>query len=88
MKAESQVVINELDTDTPSTDDMEFVELKSDTPFYSLNGYVLVFFNGSSSTNTGMGRSYYVRDLDGLTTDVNGLAVLGSSWFLQFQTSY
>jgi hypothetical protein len=79
VKAESQVVINELDTDTPSTDDMEFVELKSDTPFYSLNGYVLVFFNGSSSTNTGMGRSYYVRDLDGLTTDVNGLAVLGSS---------
>jgi hypothetical protein len=78
-KSESQVVINELDTDTPSTDDMEFVELKSDTPFYSLDGFVLVFFNGSSSASSGMGRSYYVRDLDGLTTDINGLVVLGSS---------
>lgn len=27
-----QVVINELDSDTPSTDDKEFIELKSATP--------------------------------------------------------
>jgi endonuclease I len=78
-KAESQVVINELDADTPSTNDKQFVELKSDTPFYSLDGFVLVFFNGSTSVNSGMGRSYYVVDLDGLTTDNNGLVVLGSS---------
>lgn len=40
-----QVVINELDSDTPSIDDKEFVELKSATPNFSLDGYVLVFFN-------------------------------------------
>jgi len=78
-KAESQVVINELDADTPSTNDRQFVELKTDNPFTSLNGYVMVFFNGSSSSSTGMGRSYYTVDLDGLTTDQNGLVVLGSS---------
>ena len=78
-KAESQVVINELDADTPSTNDKQFVELKSDIPFYQLDGFVLVFFNGSTSSSTGMGRSYYVVDLDGLITDDNGLVVLGSS---------
>ncbi len=78
-KAESQVVINELDADTPSTNDRQFVELKTDNPFTSLNGYVMVFFNGSTSSSTGMGRSYYTVDLDGLTTDQNGLVVLGSS---------
>lgn len=79
-KANSQVVINELDTDTPGTDDQEFVELLSTTPFFSLNGYVLVFFNANpNSTTTGQGRSYYAVDLDGLQTDVNGLIVLGSS---------
>ncbi|MGJ8685148.1 MAG: endonuclease [Nonlabens sp.] len=77
--AKAQVVINELDADTPSTNDRQFVELKSTTPFFSLNGYVLVFFNGSTSSSTGMGRSYYTVDLDGLTTDDNGLVVLGSS---------
>ncbi|MEO9953165.1 endonuclease [Nonlabens sp.] len=78
-KAESQVVINELDADTPSTNDRQFVELKSDVPFYQLDGFVLVFFNGSTSSSTGMGRSYYTVDLDGLVTDDNGLVVLGSS---------
>ena len=43
----SQVVINELDCDSPSTDDKEFVELKSDTPNFSLDGFVVVFFNGN-----------------------------------------
>lgn len=77
--AKAQIVINELDTDTPSTNDRQFIELKSDIPFFSLDGYVLVFFNGSTSSSTGMGRSYYTVDLDGLTTDDNGLVVLGSS---------
>ncbi|SCY09859.1 Por secretion system C-terminal sorting domain-containing protein [Nonlabens sp. Hel1_33_55] len=75
-KANSQVVINELDADTPSTDFEEFIELRTPDPFTSLDGYIMVLFNGSSS---GMGRSYYVEDLNGLTTDVNGLVVLGSS---------
>ena len=44
-----QVVINELDCDTPSIDTLEFIELKSDTPNFALDGYVVVLFNGSSS---------------------------------------
>lgn len=39
----SQVVINEIDADTQGMDTKEFVELKSDTPFFSLEGYVLAF---------------------------------------------
>ncbi|WP_194852351.1 endonuclease [Nonlabens antarcticus] len=78
-KANSQVIINELDADTPSTDFEEFIELKTQSPFESLDGYIMVLFNGSGSYTTGMGRSYYVEDLDGLTTDSNGLVVLGSS---------
>lgn len=46
----SQVLlINELDPDTPSIDTHEFIELKSQTPNFSTDGYILVFFNGSSS---------------------------------------
>jgi len=70
-----QVVINELDCDTPGIDDKEFVELKSDVPNFDLDGFVLVFFNGSSS---GADSSYFAIDLDGLTTDVNGLLLIGS----------
>lgn len=77
----SQVVINELDCDTPGIDDQEFVELKSDTPNFSLDGYVLVFFNGSSS---GGDSSYMTIDLDGAVTDVNGLLLIGSSTVTPF----
>ena len=34
----AQVVINEIDPDTPSTDQKEFIELHSNTPNFSLNG--------------------------------------------------
>ena len=70
----AQIVINELDSDTPSTDDREFIELKSATANLSLDGYVLVFFNGTGSQAT---LSYYAIDLDGLTTDINGIVVIG-----------
>ena len=69
------VVINELDCDTPGIDYGEFVELKSTTPNFALDGYVLVFFNGS---NSGEDRSYFALDLDGAVTDVNGLLLIGS----------
>ncbi len=72
----SQIVINELDCDTPSTDDKEFLELKSGTPNFPLDGYVVVFFNGSVSGNNS---SYFTIDLDGYTTDVNGLFLIGSN---------
>lgn len=71
----AQVFINELDSDTPSVDDKEFIELKSATPNFSLNGYVLVLFNGSGSL---VNLSYYVIDLSGYTTDLNGLFVVGN----------
>ncbi|MBU2940280.1 endonuclease [Lacinutrix sp. C3R15] len=77
----SQIVINELDCDTPSTDDKEFVELKSDTPNFALDGYVLVFFNGSSS---GGDASYFTVALDGYQTDINGLFVIGSDTVVPF----
>ena len=72
----AQVVINELDSDTDGIDDLEFVELKTDNPYASLDGYVLVFFNGSSSGNDS---SYYAIDLDGFTSDINGLFVIGNT---------
>jgi len=70
------LVINELDSDNPSTDTAEFVEIKSQTPNFSTDGYILVFFNGSTSGNDS---SYLVIDLNGYTTDNNGLLVIGSA---------
>jgi len=74
----SQVVINELDSDTPSTDDKEFIELKSTVPNFSLDGYFLVFFNGNPNSTTA-NKSYYTIYLGGLTTDANGIIVIGNS---------
>ena len=72
----AQLVINELDCDTPSIDDKEFIEIKSDTSNFPLDGYVVVLFNGSTS---GGNTSYFTIDLDGFTTDVNGLLLIGSA---------
>jgi len=71
-----QLVINELDCDTPGVDNEEFLELLSDTPNFPLDGYVVVFFNGSES---GGNSSYFTADLDGFVTDVNGLLLIGSN---------
>ncbi|MBS1535246.1 MAG: endonuclease [Bacteroidetes bacterium] len=76
LSGQAQVVINEIDADTPSTDVKEFIELKSATPFMALDGYVLVFFNASSSGTTNL--SYLAIDLDGLVTDGNGIILLGN----------
>lgn len=75
----SQVVINEIDGDTPGADTKEFVELKSfdsngvALPNFSLDGYVLVFYRASTNT------IYRTIDLDGFTTDINGLIHFGGS---------
>jgi endonuclease I len=74
----SQVVINEIDPDTPSTDQKEFIELKSASANFSLNGYVLVFFNASSTSPYAGTLSYNAIDLDGYTTDVNGNFLVGN----------
>ncbi|WP_299889210.1 endonuclease [uncultured Lacinutrix sp.] len=75
------VVINELDCDNPGLDEKEFVELLTSTPNMSLDGYLLVFFNGSTS---GMDSSYYVVDLNGSVSDENGLLLIGSTTVTPF----
>ncbi|MFY0481883.1 endonuclease [Flavobacterium sp. PLA-1-15] len=77
MFSNAQIVINEIDSDTPSIDDKEFVELKSEVPNFSLDGYIMVCFNGNATSSTG-NRSYFTLDLNGLTTDVNGLILIGN----------
>ncbi len=71
--AKGQVVINELDSDTPSTDTKEFIELLTDIPNASLDGYIVVLYNGSNDL------SYETFDLSGYSSDANGLFVLGTS---------
>lgn len=70
----AQIIINEVDADTPGVDTKEFVELKTENPFTSLDGYVLVHFNGS---NFGSNQVWWTFDLDGYQTDVNGLFTIG-----------
>ncbi len=68
------IIISEIDSDTPGTDDAEFVELYSTTgTTTSLDGLSVVFFNGSND------ESYFVLDLDTLSTGSDGFFVLGNS---------
>ena len=67
-----QVVINEIDVDTPGSDTEEFVELKA-APNTSLDGYIVVFFTGSNDL------SYGTWDLTGKTTDANGFFILANT---------
>ncbi len=68
------VIINELDSDTPTTDVAEFVELyDGGVGNTSLDGLVVVFYNGATDV------SYAAFDLDGRTTDANGYFVLGNN---------
>lgn len=72
----AQIVINELDSDTEGIDIEEFVELKTDEPFANLDDYVLVFFNGSEN---GENKSYLTIDLQGYSSDINGIFLIGSN---------
>ena len=72
----SQLFVNEIDSDTDSFDELEFLEIKSESPNFSLDGYIVVFFNGSTS---GSDSSYLTLDLDGFQTDVNGLFLIGNN---------
>lgn len=68
------VIINEVDSDTPGTDIAEFVELyDGGAGNTSLDGLVLVFFNGSNDL------SYAAFDLDGFSTDADGYFLLGNA---------
>lgn len=74
----SQVVINEIDPDTPSADTKEIIELKSATANFSLDGYVLVLYNATSTAPYSGTLSYYAIDLDGYSTDINGNFLIGN----------
>ncbi len=69
----AQILINEVDADTPSTDQEEFLELFTSSPNMSLDGYVVVLYNGSNDA------SYDAIDLDGYTSDNNGIFVIGTT---------
>ena len=67
------VVINEINADNPGTPDtQEFVELFGQAG-YSLNGLVLVFFDGAADT------SYLAIDLDGYALNDQGFFVVADS---------
>ncbi|RMB58523.1 T9SS C-terminal target domain-containing protein [Dokdonia sinensis] len=68
-----QIVINEVDADQTGTDETEFIELLSDTGNFSLDGYIVVLFNGGQASNT----NYRTIDLQGQTTDANGYFIIG-----------
>ena len=72
----SQLYVNEIDSDTDSVDELEFVEIKSDSPNFSLDGYIVVMFNGSTN---GSDSSYLAIDLNGFQTDLNGLFLIGNN---------
>jgi hypothetical protein len=69
----SQIRINEVDVDQDGTDAMEFIEILSDSPNFSLEGYIVVLYNGSDD------ESYKTVDLTGYVTDANGFFILGGS---------
>ena len=63
-----------MDADTPTTDELEFVELyDGGDGSTDLTGLVLVLYNGNGDT------SYAAHDLDGYSTDTSGYLVIGNS---------
>ena len=69
----SQIRINEGDVDQAGTDVTEFVEILSESPNFSLEDYIVVFYNGSDD------ESYRTVDLTGYVTDSEGFFIIGSS---------
>ncbi|HAQ37489.1 MAG TPA: endonuclease I [Saprospirales bacterium] len=76
VKGQFNLVINEIDSDTPGLDTREFLEIRSANPKFPLDGYVAVFFNCNPNASNA---SYLAIDLDGYSTDINGLFLIGSS---------
>src|SRR5262245_32426094 len=71
-----QVRIMEVDSETPGTDTLEFIELyDGGVGNTSLTGLVVVLFNGSAANNA----SYLAVDLDGKTTNGQGYFLVGNS---------
>jgi endonuclease G len=69
----ADVIINEIDADTPGNDAAEFVELfDGGAGNTSLTGLTVVFFQGEDD------KAYAVFSLDGYSTDANGYFTLGN----------
>ena len=76
LRATAEIIINELDCDSPGTDVAEFVELyDGGGGNTSLDGYVVVFFNGGAVNDA----SYAAFDLDGFATNASGYFTLGNA---------
>ena len=69
---QAQVVINEVDADQIGTDAAEFIELYG-APGQSMNGMVMVWFNGAAAT------SYKTIDLSGNVIPASGYFVIGNA---------
>ncbi|HEU4433572.1 MAG TPA: Ig-like domain-containing protein, partial [Pyrinomonadaceae bacterium] len=70
----NNIIINELDSDTPNIDAAEFVELYDGGVGNTLlTGLVVVFYNGATDT------SYRAMDLDGFSTNAQGYFTIGNS---------
>ena len=68
------IIINEIDADTPGSDIAEFIELyDGGTGNTELDYLAIVFFNGSND------ESYKCFSLDGNSTDSNGYFLFGNS---------
>jgi hypothetical protein len=73
--AQTTIKIVEIDADQTSTDDMEFLEIRTASSSQSLDGYIVVFYNGSDN------ESYRTVDLSGYSSDANGYFIIGSDLF-------
>lgn len=71
----SPLIISEIDSDTASSDVLEFIELYSGCPDFSLDGYSVVLFNG----NAGGDVSYNAIDLSGFSTGADGYFLIGNA---------
>ncbi|HWS56281.1 MAG TPA: hypothetical protein VN228_19230, partial [Pyrinomonadaceae bacterium] len=70
----TNIIINELDSDTPGADAAEFIELyDGGAGNTSLSGLVVVLYNGSNDL------SYRAVDLDGFTTNAAGYLTIGNA---------
>ncbi|XP_013397520.1 uncharacterized protein LOC106164224 [Lingula anatina] len=68
------VLINEINADSPGSDDKEFIELwDGGSGNTALNWIVLVLYNGAN------GQAYYTLDLTNERTDANGFYIVGGA---------
>jgi endonuclease/exonuclease/phosphatase family metal-dependent hydrolase len=77
---ESDLIINELDTDQPGSDTLEFIELfDGGVGNTDLTGFALVAYNGSDNKSYNLGGFSSGIDLDGFSTNADGYFVIGNA---------